>query len=193
MTTPIADLILQLMQQGGRRGLPMEASPELAQYLRQAGSAPSGPSDMTNVADLTGQLPDNLQYDREGWPVGTESWRAPHQGPAGGNVTPFPEQPPPISRDPWFDDALAQTPDTPREPTFGGDEWANQRYTLVGDVMQALGIEPRGSFDRYYSQLLEVDDAFITRMAQTLGITTDQPPNIIRHLLAAEFETFGSR
>lgn len=103
----VADLIMQLMMRGKSGGLPMQASPELMQYLAHAqggtlppqmrGAQPApvlpGPgSAMAELRDpnflgdggLTGQIPDN------GWPPGTESFAAPYQGPSGGNVVPGP-------------------------------------------------------------------------------------------------------
>lgn len=79
----VAEAIMMLMQQGGRRGMPMEASPELQAYLQSVqGSTPDAASfDSMNVDLLPGS-------------------------PAGEFV---PEHPVPISQDPWFDQG-AQSP-----------------------------------------------------------------------------------
>jgi hypothetical protein len=76
----IAEAIMMLMQQGGRRGMPMEASPELQAYLRQVqGSTPNAESfDSPNVDLMPGS------------PMGEF----------------IPEHPTPIGQDPWFDQEL---------------------------------------------------------------------------------------
>jgi hypothetical protein len=87
----IAEAIMMLMQQGGRRGLPMEASPELQQYLRQVqGSAPNAESfDSPNV-DLMPQrmTPEDMYSMNTGV-----------------------EMPPSIGQDPWFDQQNVQSPE----------------------------------------------------------------------------------
>lgn len=109
-SSQVADMIMMLMRRGQSGGLPMQASPELIQYLAhaQGGTTPPqlrgtpaadvlpGPGsgyreindpDFLNAAE--GQLPDTMQYDSNGWPAGTESFAAPYQGPSGGNITPL--------------------------------------------------------------------------------------------------------
>lgn len=82
----VAEAIMMLMQQGRQRGMPMEASPELMQYLANVRtSTPDAASfDSMNV-DLmpTRETPEDLYARFAGV-----------------------EMPPPISRDPWFDQEL---------------------------------------------------------------------------------------
>lgn len=60
-------------------------------------------------------------------------------------------------------------------------------------MMRALGIESNGSHARYMSQLQDVNDAFIMRIAEKLGLNADGEPNIARVLIANEFEHFGPK
>lgn len=91
----VAEAIMMLMQQGRQRGMPMEASPELMQYLANVRtSTPDAASfDSMNV-DLmpTRETPEDLYARFAGV-----------------------EMPPPISRDPWFDQIPWDGPD----PTQG--------------------------------------------------------------------------
>ncbi len=146
--------------------LPMQPSPGLQRHLSEYRSRRAGrPNDMTNIID-----PMNM--------VGAE-------------------RPPGISVDPWFDPDAGDLP--PFEKVLGGAASSSriqdpglERTTLVSDMMRATGIEPRGSYDRYFSQLMEVNDAFIKRVARQLGLSTDSvSPNELRSLLATEFEYYG--
>lgn len=75
----------------------------------------------------------------------------------------------------------------------GSPSWDQQRRTLVGDMMRALGVEGNGSRIRYMSQLQEVNDAFIMKIAEKLGLNSAGEPRIARVLIANEFEHFGPR
>lgn len=169
MANPHLDLLLQLMG-GAKSRLGARPSPELSEYVTRR----------TDPALAQNPLP---------------GVNPPLPGP-GSN--------PPISRDPFFDELMtSEYVGDPRrqfdelqpdeQPTLGGAEWANQRQTLILDMMRAVGIEPRGSYDRYYSQLKSVDDAFIKRIAQKLELNENMniSPDALRSLIATEFEAFG--
>lgn len=165
MANPHLDLLLQLMG-GAKQRLGARPSASLNEYVHRR-------TDPTLAANPFPEM------------------NPPLEGPGYMNA-PSPEAETPISRDPWFNEDPSM-PD-PGEPTLGGAEWAKQRETLVLDMMRAVGIEPRGSYDRYYSQLKEIDDAFIKRIAQKLEINEGAvvSPDALRSLLATEFEAFGT-
>lgn len=77
---PVAQLISMLLAEGKGRGFPMRASPELRQYMREANAAIPDPDSFSaqNVELMPGPSAEQIM---------------------GGAA------PPPISQDPWFDQA----------------------------------------------------------------------------------------
>lgn len=79
---PIAAMIVELMAKGNARGLPMERSPELGQYLREAHGygLPSerrpGGLEAPNVREFPEQNlgTGGVRFDSEGWPIGSGGW-----------------------------------------------------------------------------------------------------------------------
>lgn len=163
------ELLMGLLQQ---KRLPMQASPELTQHLAQyrGGRAPSAsrlPTDSTNVIDPIGQM--------GGGPIGARN-----------------AEPPPISRDPWFDEV--RPPEDMFRQSSGPGEFDSGRQVLAKDLMRAVGIEPGGSYDRYFSQLMETEPSFVQRIARQMGLSTEGLDRRgIASLLADEFASFNAR
>ena len=102
----VADIIMMLMQQGGQRGMPMQASPELQAYLQQA----------------KGAVPDAASFDSANVDL------MPQRG-AGEFV---PEHPTPISQDPWFDQMVGEGRPSPRQfQQEGAGNFAQGTYFIT--------------------------------------------------------------
>lgn len=200
MANPHLDLLLQLMG-GAKQRLGARPSMELNEYIHRRTNPtlaqnpvpetlPGGP--MTNVLPGPGSNPPISQD-----PFFEQMMRS--ENPAfddimtsdyvGDPKRTFDElQPDELPRS-----SAGQAAATTNEPTLGGAEWAKQRQTLVADVMRAVGIQPGGTHDSYFQQLKNVDDGFINRLTQKLGLNEDIAinPDTARLLLANEFEAFG--
>lgn len=111
----VADAIMQLMMAGRGRGMPMEASPELMQYLAQVKtSTPNAASfDSPNV-DLMPQrmTPEDMYSMNTGV-----------------------EMPPPIGQDPWFDQG-AQSPEA--------DQMRMMMQEMMGGSQAGIQSSPGG-------------------------------------------------
>lgn len=188
MPGPLNDIIMRLMAQGGKRGLPMTPSPELLEYLARSKAGISSARDMRrnpNINPDQTNLVDPLYGEGPGFQP---------------DMYVNPLDPPPISQDPWFNDPASLMADEARLPPRRFQQEAEGEFTDEGlrpeDVMTPAGMPRPGtgpSTGNYYiwatnsnGTTIRVDGPFNSEIeaARELKLMEQTDPEVVRTLKA---------